>query len=70
LHDARQRAPDLFRLQTGVGVDFFDVGTWKLEFVTQQEGDGSPGQVGADWYGVSTELVVGVSRFRGLLGRR
>ena len=60
----------LFRLQTGVGVDFFDVGTWKLEFVTQQEGDGSPGQVGADWYGVSTELVVGVSRFRGLLGRR
>ena len=53
-------APDsetgLFRIQAGLGVAFWEHALWKIEFVSQDEGDFSPGQVGANWYGVLTEL--------------
>ncbi len=46
----------LFRIQVGIGVNFWERALWKLEFVSQDEGVNSPGQVGANWYGVLTEL--------------
>lgn len=58
--NASDWAPDeetsLFRIQAGIGYTFWEKAMWKLEFVSQDEGIASPGQVGANWYGVSTEL--------------
>ncbi|PEN15031.1 hypothetical protein CRI94_01720 [Longibacter salinarum] len=55
-------APDdetaLLRIQGGVGVSFWEKAMLKFEFVSQDEGVASPGQVGENWYGVSTELSV------------
>jgi len=48
----------LLRIQAGIGVSIFEKGLLKLEFVSQDEGINSPGQVGDNWYGVSTELSV------------
>lgn len=49
----------IFRLQVGVGYSFWDRAMFKVEFVTQDEGVNSPGQVGDNWYGALTELSVG-----------
>jgi hypothetical protein len=46
----------LLRIQAGVGYTFWEKVMWKLEFVSQDEGVNSPGQIGDNWYGVSTEL--------------
>ena len=49
----------LFRLQVGVGYTFWDRAMLKVEFVSQDEGVNSPGQVGDNWYGGLAELSVG-----------
>ena len=55
-------APDddtsLLRIQGGLGVTFLDKAMFKIEYVTQDEGVASPGQIGDRWYAVSTELSV------------
>lgn len=55
-------APDddtsLLRIQGGVGYSFLEKAMFKLEVVSQSEGVASPGQVGENWLGVSTELSV------------
>lgn len=48
----------LLRVQAGIGVSILEKGLLKVEFVSQDEGINSPGQVGDNWYGVSTELSV------------
>lgn len=48
----------LFRIQGGFGVTFLDKAMLKLEYVNQSEGINSPGQIGDDWYAISTELSV------------
>lgn len=48
----------LFRIQGGFGVTFLDKAMFKVEYVNQSEGVNSPGQIGEDWYAVSTELSV------------
>lgn len=48
----------LLRIQGGLGFTFLDKAMFKLEFVNQDEGINSPGQVGDRWYAVSTELSV------------
>lgn len=48
----------LFRIQGGFGVTFLDKAMFKIEYVNQAEGVNSPGQIGDDWYAVSTELSV------------
>jgi hypothetical protein len=48
----------LLRIQGGFGIRFLDKALLKLEFVSQDEGINSPGQVGDNWYAVSTELSV------------
>lgn len=49
----------LYRIQAGFGFTFWDVGMMKFEFVTQDEGANSPGQLGTAWYGALAELSVG-----------
>lgn len=53
-------APDeetsLFRIQAGFGYSFWERALFKLEFVSQDEGIASPGQIGDNWYAISTEL--------------
>ena len=55
-------APDddtsLLRIQGGLGFTFLDKAMFKIEYVTQDEGIASPGQIGDRWYAVSTELSV------------
>lgn len=50
----------LYRIQAGFGFTFWEVGMMKFEFVTQDEGVNSPGQVGTAWYGALAELSVGI----------
>lgn len=50
----------LYRIQAGFGFTFWDVGMMKFEFVTQDEGVNSPGQLGTSWYGGLAELSVGL----------
>lgn len=52
-------AARLFRVQAGLGIHFWERALFKLEFVNQSEQDSSPGRIGADWHGVSTELSIG-----------
>lgn len=50
----------LYRIQAGFGFTFWEVGMMKFEFVTQDEGVNSPGQLGTSWYGGLAELSVGL----------
>jgi hypothetical protein len=48
----------LFRIQGGFGLTFLEKAMFKIEYVNQSEGVNSPGQIGDDWYALSTELSV------------
>lgn len=49
----------LLRIQAGLGIRFWERALFKLEFVNQSEQANSPGQIGADWRGLATELSIG-----------
>ena len=52
-------ATQLLRLQAGLGLRFWERALLKLEFVNQSEQQNSPGQIGANWRGLVTELSLG-----------
>jgi hypothetical protein len=49
----------LLRIQAGGGLRVWERGLLKLEYVSQREQANSPGQLGANWQGVSAEFSVG-----------